>query len=140
MQRPRFSIKTLLWLTLCVAMFLGGMAAQYRLAGLQATEREKKLEATVSALDKQMRSLRKTTRTLDDKVFKLELEKVEKRRPVDLPCNLDRVSPLCLLPSHSLLNSTGMNLLLGTAIQASHRAEIRDSAAVAVHGAGGEWA
>jgi hypothetical protein len=32
MHRPQFGIRTLLWLTLVVAAFLGGMAAQKRLA------------------------------------------------------------------------------------------------------------
>lgn len=64
-------------------MFLGGIAAQCRLAGLQTTEREKKLEATISVLDKQMRSERQTIRALDDELFALKLEKGASRRSTE---------------------------------------------------------
>lgn len=47
MHRPQFSIRTLLWLILCVACFPGGMAAQHRIAGIQATNREIELQATL---------------------------------------------------------------------------------------------
>lgn len=47
MPRPQFSIRTLIWLTLVVAAFLGGMAAQHRIAGIQATNREIELKETL---------------------------------------------------------------------------------------------
>ena len=37
MSRPQFSIRTLLWLTLVVAAFLGGMAVQRQLDNQKAT-------------------------------------------------------------------------------------------------------
>ncbi len=54
MPRPQFSIRTLLWLTLVVAAFLGGMAAQRRIAGIQATNREIELKDTLREVRREL--------------------------------------------------------------------------------------
>lgn len=79
MPRPQFTIKSLFWLTLCVAMFFGGMAAQYHLAGIQATEREKKRDAVIALMRKQLQLHLQQLRTYDDKQLELLLE-LEKAR------------------------------------------------------------
>ena len=54
MPRPQFSIRTLLWLTLLVAAFFGGMGAQQKIAGIQATKREKELERADRSLRQEL--------------------------------------------------------------------------------------
>lgn len=74
MPRPQFTIKTLFWLTLCVAMFLGGMAAQHRLAGIQATEREKKQDAVIALMRKSLQAELQRISTYRDRELELLLE------------------------------------------------------------------
>ena len=74
MPRPQFTIKTLFWLTFCVAMFLGGMAAQSHLAGIQATEREKKQDAIIALMRKNLLAQLQQLETYREREMELLLE------------------------------------------------------------------
>jgi len=53
MPRPQFSLKTLLWLTLVVAAFLGGIACGEKLARRQYAEGWLELEELQEAMAQQ---------------------------------------------------------------------------------------
>lgn len=53
-RRLQLSIKTMLVATLVVAAFFGGMATQHRISGVQATNREIELKATLREVQKEL--------------------------------------------------------------------------------------
>lgn len=71
----QFSIRTLLWLTLVVAAFLGGMAAERQITVVEATQRERKLERALSGLRGELRR-----RDDDARHFQFRIEQLEKQR------------------------------------------------------------
>ena len=104
-RRFQFSLRTLLAVMVVVAAFFGGMAIQAKIAGFQASRREKDLEDLVRKLREQVRQRVVESRQLDDqasglrkKVYALteQLEKERRKKSTDQtdPC-LDRNS-LCL--------------------------------------------
>ena len=87
MSRPQFSIRTLLWLTLVVAAFLGGMAAQYRISGNQATKREIELNEALRELGWDLRSWVRERNSLQQAIEQQQSESrpTEKRYIKDWP-------------------------------------------------------
>jgi hypothetical protein len=54
MPRPQFTTRTLLVAILVAAAFFGGMAAQHRVAGIQATNRELELNETLREVRREL--------------------------------------------------------------------------------------